>query len=643
MTTRTEQLPAFLAPARDLPWRQWAASFGLTLLAVAIFGVAFAVGYAGLHAGKVLPGVAVGGVSLAGLSRPAAEAALRENLTDLKSGHVTVSFAERQAQIGYATIERDYNIAAMLDGAFAVGRQGSIVDQLSGQLHLLLNGTDLRPLVGWDDAALAAELSELAESVYVAPVDAAVVREASQWVVVPAVEGRTIDLQLALSRVGDAIDNISAADTQVSIPATVLSPQISTAQAQAAVDRGDNVTEHNLAVLGGSTSAVLTPAQLRAWVHLEPAAAGEWELMIGREAIEQWVAGLAVTVDRPAVEASFKLEGDGTVGAVPGQTGLLVDVPATTDLIYEQLSQRAAGSEPTPTLNMAMTVTEPEFTTAEAIAVAPRVEKVSEWTTPFTPSESNFYGGNIRVPTDIINGTVVEPGQMFDFWANVPSLSSLEGVGPGGIIIRGRTNPTGAIGGGICTCSTTLFNAALRGGFEMGARKNHTYYITRYPIGLDATVWRSSSAQQNMTFTNDTEYPLLIRGLSGEKKVTFEIWTVPTGRTVEFSEPIVVPNETLPEDYFEYTDELRPGEQDRVEYPIEGFESWVTRIVRDALGNVIHEDEYYSKYRVIHGITLVGRYPGDPPEGTRVLRAEFVPSGPRPDPTPAPPDPSPTP
>jgi hypothetical protein len=125
--------------------------------------------------------------------------------------------------------------------------------------------------------------------------------------------------------------------------------------------------------------------------------------------------------------------------------------------------------------------------------------------------------------------------------------------------------------------------------------------------------------------------------------VTFEIWTVPTGRTVEFSEPIVVPNEIKPEDYFEYTDELRPGEQDRVEYPIEGFESWVTRTVRDALGNIVHQDEYYSKYRVIHGITLVGRYPGDPSEGTRVLRAEFVPSGPRPDPTPAPPDPSPTP
>ena len=68
-----------------------------------------------------------------------------------------------------------------------------------------------------------------------------------------------------------------------------------------------------------------------------------------------------------------------------------------------------------------------------------------------------------------------------------------EGLREGGAIINGRTEPQGALAGGICSCSTTLFNAALRAGFEMGARRNHYYYIDRYPLGLDATVFISGS------------------------------------------------------------------------------------------------------------------------------------------------------
>ena len=58
------------------------------------------------------------------------------------------------------------------------------------------------------------------------------------------------------------------------------------------------------------------------------------------------------------------------------------------------------------------------------------------------------------------------------------------------------------LGGGLCSASTTLFNAALRAGFEMHARRNHAYYIDRYPVGLDATIWISGSYVQTMSFAN---------------------------------------------------------------------------------------------------------------------------------------------
>jgi hypothetical protein len=65
--------------------------------------------------------------------------------------------------------------------------------------------------------------------------------------------------------------------------------------------------------------------------------------------------------------------------------------------------------------------------------------------------------------------------------------------------------------------------------------------------------------------------------------------------------------------------------------------------VRDASGNIIHRETFYSKYKTINGITLVGRHAGDPKDGTRVLRSEYRPSAPRPTPPDPAPSPSPTP
>jgi vancomycin resistance protein YoaR len=635
MTTRAQQLPVPFAPARGFAWRELGLSFALTLLAIGIFVTAFAVGYSSLHAGKALPGVMVGGVSLAGLDRPSAEAALREQLPSLGAGHLTVVFADVQRQIGYASIERDYDLPVMLDQAFSVGRQGSIVDQVQDQLATLLHGVHIQPQMRWNEAALEERLSEIAAAAYIAPTDAGIERRGANWVVTPAADGQTVDLAAGLQQALVAVDSLSSADSIIRVEPTVLVPAISTAAAQAAVDQAESIVAIDLAVAGGGTTETITSDMLRGWVRLDEVAAGEWSVTLERQPVAQWVAALARTTDQPPIEASFELSG-GKVLAVPGQTGQEVDVAATTDAVYSSLVGRASGGPPAPTVNMAITTTHPEFTTEDAIAAAPRVEMVSSWSTGFTSYEGNHFGANIRSPSDHLDGVVVPPGEKFDFWGLMPaSLAELPGVGPGGIIRGGRTDLTGAIGGGICSVSTTIFNAAARAGLELGARRNHSYYIDRYPVGLDATVWRTKSAQQNMTFVNDTPYPLIVRSSSTQRQVTFEIWTVPLNRTVEFSKP-VVENRAAAEDMFEYTNDLPAGQRTRIEYPRPGFESWVTRTVRDQSGKVIHTETFYSKYRTITGITLVGRAASDPPAGTRV---KSLPRSPAPPPAPPPTEP----
>ena len=156
-------------------------------------------------------------------------------------------------------------------------------------------------------------------------------------------------------------------------------------------------------------------------------------------------------------------------------------------------------------------------------------------------------------------------------------------------------------------------NAALRAGFEMGARRNHYYYIDRYPLGLDATVFKSGSGSvQTMSWVNDTDYPVLIRGFKikdgGSGYVRFDLYSVPTGRKVTFSKPLVK-NVRRATDTVQTTSTLAPGVRKRIEYPVDGKDVWVTRTVRDAAGKVIHQETYYSHYARITGVTLVGKAP----------------------------------
>jgi vancomycin resistance protein YoaR len=260
---------------------------------------------------------------------------------------------------------------------------------------------------------------------------------------------------------------------------------------------------------------------------------------------------------------------------------------------------------------VAVNAVAPKLSDAEAASAAPRMQLISTWTTWFPYGINNNFGANIWIPARDIDGTVLAPGEKFDFWKRIGPITYERGYGLGGAIINGKSEPQGALAGGICSNSTTLFNVALRAGLEMGARKNHYYYIDRYPKGLDATVFKSGSGStQTMSFTNDTDYPILIRGYgwkSGSKGyIKYEMYSVPTGRKVSFTTPIVK-NILVARDTVQYTTALKPGQRHRVEFPHDGQDVWVTRIVRNRNGDVIHKETWYSHYSRITGVVQVGK------------------------------------
>ena len=248
------------------------------------------------------------------------------------------------------------------------------------------------------------------------------------------------------------------------------------------------------------------------------------------------------------------------------------------------------------------------------------MQLLGEWTTHFIPSVLNGNGVNITVPAKRINDTIVKPGHMFQFIDAIVPVT-IPPYAKGAYIKNGQfvLDPAKGIpGGGMCSASTTLFNAALRSGLTIVERHNHAVYIPRYPVGLDATVFSTGlNDGQDVKFINDMDHPILIRAQGYKRKVVFQIWGTPDGRTVHLSDPVITNVVPAPK-YLEYVDDLAPGVTQHVQDPYPGFHAVVVRTVTDANGKVIHRDTFVSQYRMLPGITDIGRKPGDPPAGTMV-------------------------
>ena len=176
---------------------------------------------------------------------------------------------------------------------------------------------------------------------------------------------------------------------------------------------------------------------------------------------------------------------------------------------------RATGASTPAKVSVATKAVGPDLTTGEATKKAPLVERVGSWTTYYQVSAHNGFAANITIPARRLDGVVVRPGETFDFWRALGEVSFRTGYRLGGAIVGGHSVEGRALAGGICAASTTLFNAAARGGLQVVARQPHWYYITRYPLGLDATV----SDSQTMRFRNDTKHPVMIksRRLAGRR------------------------------------------------------------------------------------------------------------------------------
>lgn len=586
-------------------------AFTFGLLAVLTASAGALAAYESSNVGRILPGVHVGSVDLSGLTPPAAATRLRAAFASFGDGSLVLSAAGVERTVSFSDLGRRVDADGIVALAMSVGREGPVIERIASNIRMFVRGTDITPFALVERAALRHEVAVLAADIALAPRNAAVALGDAGFELTPGADGRIADVDATMATAEDLLLVASPTTSiRVELPISIIEPDVTTAEATAAREAAIRIAADTTLIDGGEAWQI-DAAQIRGWISFETAADGGFGPVVAREAIEAGLVPIAAKVAIAPVDATYLLGGKKqVVGVTLAKNGRALDIPGTVASLINVVNDRVIGLS-ISRVPLSVTTIEPELTTAEATKTAPLMKPISEWTTYFPIGIKNGQGVNIWIPAREIDGYVVLPGQTFDFWKAIGPVTRAAGYKDGGAIIDGKTEPQGALAGGICSCSTTLFNAALRAGLDMGARRNHYYYIDRYPLGLDATVFQSGSGSvQTMSFTNDTRYPILIRGtgwkVGSKGYVKFVIWSVPTGRTVSFSKPIVK-NIKPASDTTVYTTDLKAGARERVEYPVDGKDVWVTRTVTDANGVVIHRETYYSHYARITGVVRIGK------------------------------------
>jgi vancomycin resistance protein YoaR len=162
------------------------------------------------------------------------------------------------------------------------------------------------------------------------------------------------------------------------------------------------------------------------------------------------------------------------------------------------------------------TVVQPRTSTADVQRLGVR-EVVSTFTTrfPVNPPRTT----NIRIAARTLDGTLVRPGETFSLNRALGRRSAAKGYQKAPVINGGRLETD--YGGGVSQVSTTLFNAVFFAGLDSVEHKPHSFYISRYPEGREATV---SFPTVDQKFRNDSGHGILIKTRVTSSDITVTFW-----------------------------------------------------------------------------------------------------------------------
>lgn len=492
----------------------------------------------------------------------------------------------------------------------------------SGKQTWTMQPEDLRGMLslaatsegGWaaalDKGAIANYLKPVSDKVRVDPEDAGVVIGKGTVTLNEDVSGEELDLPAAVSAIATAATAGDPDSRAVDLPMKEIPAGIKTAQVQTLYDKANTLVTQGIRLHYGDDGYILRGSSVTGFIDVahEQGGPGPLKLVIDDDVLASRISGVAYNINRKATDARFRMVNGVPTKLNEGNDGLQVNVAHSLDNAKKAIG--AFNGTDRLQVDLDVAVTPPTLKDAD-ISTINTPDLLATGQTSYAGS-SPERGWNVELGTRNVDGTLVPPGGVFSTVDTIGDLTLAAGFKMGYAIM---TTPTGlttvpAEAGGICQVSTTLFHSVFRAGLPIVERNWHSYWIALYGRppsglqGLDATI---APPEKDFRFKNTTGNWLLIKATADSKNVTFQLYGVNPHWNVSISDPVITNYvKTSQAMIYEESDALPTGKRVAVEHAQDGFDSSITRVVRDSSGNVVDKWTARSHYQPAHNRTLIG-------------------------------------
>lgn len=490
---------------------------GSGVLGVVITALLVLVGIAEARRGEVLPGVTVADVELGGLGQEDVRKQLASLAEERSSDEVVFTHEQAEYPVDPSDIGAAVDVDALVAAALDAGRSGAFfADRIAA-----LRGTDvtLQIDVELDMEALEARVAEIAGAVDtpVSPGSVSVDPVTLDVTTTDPATGITTRQSEAVELVVAALDR-PGPDT-LDLPIDVVEPATDPADVDRAADAARAAVDDDLTLLSEDGQLTLSPREVAALISTEQVGDGSdatLELVVTETAVNEVVVPLAEPLLRDARNASYdaprqppttfddkndtswsKVSVD--VDVIPGRTGTEVEPELIAPILTDAVRQ--AGRE----VDVPLAETPPDFSTEQASEQVP-THLLSTFRTYHDCCAARVT--NIQRLADMVDGTLVLPGEQFSINQISGVRECSKGFAPAGMILDGEI--VDSCGGGVSQFGTTTVNAVFFAGLDPDAYKPHSFYISRYPMAREATL-NYPSPDIDVRFTNDTGAPIVVR------------------------------------------------------------------------------------------------------------------------------------
>lgn len=481
----------------------WRITLGVIVGLLLIAGIAYTWDVIA-NQGKVPRATSVGGVDISSMERTAAVEKLERELGDVETKPVNVTSGEKSSQLVPAESGLTLNYQKAVDGI-----PDASYNPVTRLFSFVKATQEIPVAVDIDDTALDGALERVKNELSFAPKDGMLELNNGQLKVTKPVLGQTVepdDLKNSITE--NWLDPAGVEVEPVEVEPAINDDAIE------AMRTGDvaKALDNPLTINGeNNVAGTLRKDEIAQFVSIE-AKDGKLELKVdtpkAQQLFEERMDGASV----PGENAKIAFNG-GRMVVTPSVDGSVIDWEKT----MKDFDKRVKGDERTWDADYKP---DPAEYTTEMAEKATFNDTVSEFS---TGGFSGASGENIRRVAAQVDGAVVNPGETFSLNGYTGPRGTAQGYVESGIIINGHSGT--AVGGGISQFATTLYNAAYFAGFEDVAHTPHSYYISRYPAGREATVYEGSI---DLQFKNTTNTPVRIETDFGGGKITVRFKGVKT-------------------------------------------------------------------------------------------------------------------